>query len=1174
MVRKMKSMDGNNAAAHVSYAFSEVAAIYPITPSSPMADFVDQWSANGLKNIFGTKVKVVEMQSEAGAAGAVHGSLGAGALTTTYTASQGLLLMIPNMYKIAAEQLPCVFHVSARTVSTQALNIFGDHSDVMACRQTGFAMLCEGNVQEVMDLSPVAHLAALEGKVPFINFFDGFRTSHEIQKIAVWDYEDLKDMCDMDAVAEFRKHALNPEHPHMRGSHENGDIFFQHREACNSYYTALPAVVEKYMDKINAKLGTDYKLFNYYGAADADRVIVAMGSICDVAEEVIDYLNAHGEKVGLVKVRLFRPFAAEKLIEALPASVQKIAVLDRTKEPGAFGEPLYLDVTAALNEVDFHEIRVIGGRYGLSSKDTAPADMYAVFQHLAREGHNHFTVGITDDVTHLSIEPALFPMPGDPSQISVKFWGIGSDGLVGASKNTAKIIGDHTDKYVQAYFQYDSKKSGGLTISHLRFGDHPIRSAYYVGDADCVVCGNPSYVDKYDMVGDVKPGGVFLLNCSWSEEDLERRLPADMKRTLAQKGIHLYLCDAVTIAREIGLKGRINTIIQSAYFKLAGILPAEEAIEYMKQGIVNDYAAKGQKIVDMNVAAVLAGQTAARKVAVPEHWAHLEEEPRAAVGLTGANADQADYVQNILLPTNRMEGDSLPVSTFLPYATGKVPSGTSAFEKRGIAVEIPVWHPENCIQCNWCATVCPHAVIRPFLLKPEDAKGLDTVPSKTDPSRRFLIAVSAEDCVDCGSCAEMCPARVKALTMEKAEDRMHQDQMVFHYAKARGVQKGSDGSVRESQFLRPYLEYSGACPGCGETPYAKLVTQLFGDRAVIANATGCSSIWGASVPSMPYVVDETGKGPAWANSLFEDNAEFGYGMAISLRTRRAALKVVVERMAKNPAFAGIAKAWLAQMDTPEAGHLGQSLAALCKVYPEDADAKYVLEHADLLPSPSLWIFGGDGWAYDIGYGGLDHILASRENFNVLVFDTEVYSNTGGQSSKATPTGAVAQFAAGGKPTDKKDLAQIAMTNGHVYVAQVAIGANPAQTLKALREAESYDGPSLIIAYAPCINHGLKAGMNRSMVEMKKAVRAGYWNLLRYDPRLAEAGKNPLQIDSAKPNEDYQAFLQGEVRYASLTMKNPDHAKALYEASEHNAVHRYESLLQRQASLEPKEGAAK
>ena len=1172
--KKFITCDGNQAAAHISYMFSEVAAIYPITPSSTMAEYVDEWAAQGRKNIFGETVLVQEMQSEGGAAGAVHGSLQAGALTTTYTASQGLLLMIPNMYKIAGELLPCVFHVSARTLASHSLCIFGDHQDVMSCRQTGFAMLCEGSVQEVMDLAGVAHLSTIKSRVPFLNFFDGFRTSHEIQKIEMLENDDLAPLVDQEALKEFRSRALSPEHPVARGMAENPDTFFTHRESCNNYYDAVPAIVEDYMNKVSEITGRKYGLFSYYGAADAERVIIAMGSVTEAIRETIDHLTAQGEKVGLVAVHLYRPFSAKHFLAAVPATAKTIAVLDRTKEPGANGEPLYLDVKECFYGKENAPV-IVGGRYGLGSNDTTPAQILAVYENLALpEPKNQFTLGIVDDVTFTSLPQKEEVAMGGEGMFEAKFYGLGADGTVGANKNSVKIIGDNTNKHCQAYFSYDSKKSGGLTISHLRFGDHPIRSAYYVGDADCVVCGNPSYVDKYDMVGDVKPGGVFLLNCSWSEEDLERRLPADMKRTLAQKGIHLYLCDAVTIAREIGLKGRINTIIQSAYFKLAGILPAEEAIEYMKQGIVNDYAAKGQKIVDMNVAAVLAGQTAAREVAVPEHWAHLEEEPRAAVGLTGANADQADYVQNILLPTNRMEGDSLPVSTFLPYATGKVPSGTSAFEKRGIAVEIPVWHPENCIQCNWCATVCPHAVIRPFLLKPEDAKGLDTVPSKTDPSRRFLIAVSAEDCVDCGSCAEMCPARVKALTMEKAEDRMHQDQMIFHYAKARGVQKGSDGSVRESQFLRPYLEYSGACPGCGETPYAKLVTQLFGDRAVIANATGCSSIWGASVPSMPYVVDETGKGPAWANSLFEDNAEFGYGMAISLRTRRAALKIVVERMAKNPAFAGIAKAWLAQMDTPEAGHLGQSLAALCKVYPEDADAKYVLEHADLLPSPSLWIFGGDGWAYDIGYGGLDHVLASRENFNVLVFDTEVYSNTGGQSSKATPTGAVAQFAAGGKPTDKKDLAQIAMTNGHVYVAQVAIGANPAQTLKALREAESYDGPSLIIAYAPCINHGLKAGMNRSMVEMKKAVRAGYWNLLRYDPRLAEAGKNPLQIDSAKPNEDYQAFLQGEVRYASLTMKNPDHAKALYEASEHNAVHRYESLLQRQASLEPKEGAAK
>ncbi len=1174
--RPFKSMDANAAAGHVAYAFTEVAAIYPITPSSPMAEHVDEWAAQGRKNVFGHKVNIVEMESEAGAAGAVHGSLSAGSLTSTFTASQGLLLMIPNLYKIAGEGLPGVFHVAARTLTTHALSIFGDHQDVMACRGTGMAMLAAGTPQEVMDLAPVSHLSAIQASMGFINFFDGFRTSHEIQKLRTWEYSDLADMLDWDAVKRFHDEANTPYHPYHRGSNEPPETFFQHREASNTMYNDLVDVVVGNMEKVNAKIGTNYKPFNYYGAPDATDVIVAMGSVCGTLEEVVDVMTAGGAKVGVLEVHLFRPFSAKHLLAELPETVQRVAVLDRTKEPGAFGEPLYLDVVSVLNDAGKNDIRVIGGRYGLSSKDTTPDDMYSVFQHLAKGGHNHFTVSIVDDVTHLSVEKCHIEMPKAPGQASVKIWGIGSDGLVGASKNTSKIIGDHTDNYVQAYFQYDSKKSGGLTISHLRFGPTPIRSSYYVGDADCVICGNPAYIGKYDMVKDVKPGGIFMLNCDWDAEEMEHRLPADIKRALAKNHIHFYTCDAVNIARSLGLKGRINTIIQSAYFKLANLIPPEQAIEYMHQGIVNDYGAKGQNIVDMNMRAVMAGQEAAKPFEVPAAWADAVDEAKAELKLNTVNAEQDAYVRNILIPTNCLAGDDLPVSTFLPYITGKVPSGTSAFEKRGIAVDVPVWDPTKCTQCGWCSAVCPHAVIRPFVLKPEDAEklGAPTIPSKTDPGKRFLIGVSACDCTACGSCVEMCPARGKALSMQLAHEIMERSQEVFEFGKKYGVQKGSDKSVKESQFLKPYLEYSGACPGCGETPYAKMVTQLFGDHAVIANATGCSSIWGASVPSMPYVIDERGHGPAWANSLFEDNAEFGYGMAVSLRTRRAAMKSVVERLAKDRAFAGTASAWLEKMNTKDAESLGEYLVALCKLHPENPDCKYVVDNADMLPHHSMWIFGGDGWAYDIGYGGLDHILASRENFNVLVFDTEVYSNTGGQSSKSTPTGAVAQFAAAGKPTGKKDLAQIAMTSGHVYVAQVAMGANPAQTMKALVEAESYDGPSLIIAYAPCINHGIKAGMNRSMVEMKNAVRAGYWNLLRYDPRKAEAGLNPLSIDSAKPNEDYKKFIKGEVRYASLSMKNPEHAAQLYAESEKNALGRYDSLMRRKDSLEPKEGQAK
>ena len=1109
MVRKMKSMDGNNAAAHVSYAFSEVAAIYPITPSSPMADFVDQWSANGLKNIFGTKVKVVEMQSEAGAAGAVHGSLGAGALTTTYTASQGLLLMIPNMYKIAAEQLPCVFHVSARTVSTQALNIFGDHSDVMACRQTGFAMLCEGNVQEVMDLSPVAHLAALEGKVPFINFFDGFRTSHEIQKIAVWDYEDLKDMCDMDAVAEFRKHALNPEHPHMRGSHENGDIFFQHREACNSYYTALPAVVEKYMDKINAKLGTDYKLFNYYGAADADRVIVAMGSICDVAEEVIDYLNAHGEKVGLVKVRLFRPFAAEKLIEALPASVQKIAVLDRTKEPGSQGEPLYQDVVTALANAGWNDIKVIGGRYGLGSKDTPPASVFAVYNELKKdEMKRQFTIGIVDDVTNLSLpEDKNCPNTAAPGTIECKFWGLGGDGTVGANKNSIKIIGDHTDKYVQAYFQYDSKKTGGVTISHLRFGDHPIRSPYYINKADFVACHNPSYVTKgFKMVQDVKPGGVYMINCQWDFDELNHHMDAASKRYIAQNNIQLYTIDAIDLAIEIGMGKRNNTILQSAFFSLAKVMPEEEAITYMKEKAKASYLKKGQDIVDMNYKAIDLGATAYKKIDVPADWANAVD-TKPAKELKG-KPELVKMVKDILEPVGKMDGDSLPVSAFVDHVDGQFELGAAAYEKRGVAVSVPTWDAEKCIQCNQCAYVCPHATIRPFALTadeaakaPEAAKIVDVKAGKGKGTYQFTMAISPLDCMGCGVCIGACP--VNALSMVAQEGELPQ-QDVFDYCVAEVSEKKDmqDNTVKGSQFKQPMLEFSGSCAGCAETSYARLVTQLFGDHMYISNATGCSSIWGGPAATSPYCTNKAGHGPAWCNSLFEDNAEHGLGMFTGQNKIREDLADETRQLIAvewaRPELKAAAQAWLDTMNDgtanaePAKAYVKaleesittvEELAAMPQLAAHAAELKAkgallcdcaactlaadILSKKEYLAKKSMWIFGGDGWAYDIGYGGLDHVIASKQDVNIFVFDTEVYSNTGGQASKASNIGQVAQFAAAGKEVKKKSLSEIAMQYGYVYVAQVAMGANPAQTIKAITEAEAYHGPSLIIGYSPC-----------------------------------------------------------------------------------------------------------
>ena len=1174
MVRKMKSMDGNNAAAHVSYAFSEVAAIYPITPSSPMADFVDQWSANGLKNIFGTRVKVVEMQSEAGAAGAVHGSLGAGALTTTYTASQGLLLMIPNMYKIAAEQLPAVFHVSARTVSTQALNIFGDHSDVMACRQTGFAMLCEGNVQEVMDLSPVAHLAALEGKVPFINFFDGFRTSHEIQKIAVWDYEDLKDMCDMDAVKEFRQHALNPEHPHMRGSHENGDIFFQHREACNKYYAALPAVVEKYMDKINAKLGTNYGLFNYYGAEDADRVIVAMGSICDVAEEVIDYLNAHGEKVGLVKVRLFRPFAPEKLIQAIPASVKKIAVLDRTKEPGALGEPLYQDVVTSLANAGRSDIQVIGGRYGLGSKDTPPASVFAVYDELKRdEMKRQFTIGIVDDVTNLSLpEDKNCPNTAAPGTIECKFWGLGGDGTVGANKNSIKIIGDHTDKYVQAYFQYDSKKTGGVTISHLRFGDHPIRSPYYINKADFVACHNPSYITKgFKMVNDVKPGGVFMINCQWDFDELNHHLKADAKRYIARNNIQLYTIDAIDLAIKIGMGKRNNTILQSAFFSLAKVMPEEDAIRFMKEKAKASYLKKGQDVVDMNYKAIDLGATAYKKVEVPADWANAVDEPEHKK-LEG-KPELVKMVKEILEPVGKMDGDSLPVSAFADHVDGQFELGASAYEKRGVAVSVPTWDAAKCIQCNQCAYVCPHATIRPFALTAEEAKNapeaakiVDVKAGKGKGTYQFTMAISPLDCMGCGVCIGACP--VNALSMVAQEGELKQ-QDVFDYCMDKVSEKKDmqDNTVKGSQFKQPMLEFSGSCAGCAETSYARLVTQIAGDRMFISNATGCSSIWGNPAATSPYTVNAEGHGPAWNNSLFEDNAEHGLGLEVGYEAVHNKLvsdtKALLEADGVSESFKAAAQAWLDSNAGDAATSKAASAAYVEALEADGSDAaKAILADKSYLSKKSFWIFGGDGWAYDIGFGGLDHVLASNRNVNVFVFDTEVYSNTGGQASKASNLGQVAQFAAAGKVTKKKTLAEIAMTYGYVYVAQVAMGANPAQTLKAIQEAEAYDGPSLIIGYSPCEMHSIKGGMKNCQLEMKRAVECGYWNLYRFNPAAPEGKK--FSLDSKEPAGGYQEFLMNEARYSRLTREFPERAQELFKENEEAAMARYQHLLKLKA----------
>ena len=1168
MARKMKTMDGNQAAAHVSYAYTEVAAIYPITPSSVMPEHIDEWATEGRKNIFGTTVHVTEMQSEAGAAGAVHGSLAAGALTTTFTASQGLLLMIPNLYKVAGEQLPGVFNVSARALASHALSIFGDHSDVYACRQTGAAMLCESSVQEVMDLTPVAHCAALEGKIPFINFFDGFRTSHEIQKIETWDYEDLEDLVNKDAIDEFRAHALNPNHPCQRGSAQNPDIFFQAREACNPYYDALPAIVQNYMDKVNEKIGTDYKLFNYYGAEDAEHVIVAMGSVCDTIEETIDYLMAAGEKVGVVKVRLYRPFSAEALINAIPDSVKKISVLDRTKEPGALGEPLYLDVVAALKGTKFDAVPIYTGRYGLGSKDTTPAQIVAVYHNDEKQ---KFTIGIEDDVTHLSLK-ADEPLVTTPEgTINCKFWGLGADGTVGANKNSIKIIGDNTDMYAQAYFDYDSKKSGGVTMSHLRFGKSPIKSTYLIRQANFVACHNPSYVDKYNMVQELVDGGTFLLNCSWDMEGLEEHLPGQVKSYIANHNIKFYTIDGIKIGKEIGLGGRINTVLQSAFFKLAAIIPEEEAIDLMKAAAKATYGRKGDKIVQMNYDAIDAGAKQVVEIAVPESWKDAADE-----GLTtphvgeGGRADVVDFVKNIQAKVNAQEGNTLPVSAFNEYVDGSTPSGSSAYEKRGIAVDIPIWQPDNCIQCNRCAYVCPHAVIRPIALTEEEAanapEGMDMIDMIGMPNMKFSIAVSAYDCTGCGSCANVCPGKKgeKALVMGNMEANAGR-QTFFDYGtelpiKPEVVAKFKETTVKGSQFKQPLLEFSGACAGCGETPYAKLITQLFGDRMYIANATGCSSIWGNSSPSTPYTVNPQGRGPAWSNSLFEDNAEFGYGMLLAQNTIRERLKASVEKLAENGANDDVKAAAQEYLDTFSVGATnGTATDKLVKAL-EDCDCgcaerAELLKNKDFLAKKSQWIFGGDGWAYDIGFGGVDHVLASGRDINVMVFDTEVYSNTGGQSSKSTPTGAIAQFAAGGKETKKKDMASIAMSYGYVYVAQISMGADFNQTVKAIAEAEAYPGPSLIIAYAPCINHGIKKGMSKAQTEEELAVKCGYWHNFRFNP----AAEKKFTLDSKEPKGDYQEFLNGEVRYNALMRANPEKAQRLFAQNEAEAMERYEYL---------------
>ncbi|MDD5800208.1 MAG: pyruvate:ferredoxin (flavodoxin) oxidoreductase [Coriobacteriales bacterium] len=1175
MARKFKSMDGNEAAAYVSYAYTEVAGIYPITPSSPMADHVDQWAAKGMKNIFGTPVKVVEMESEGGASGTVHGSLGAGALTSTYTASQGLLLMIPNMYKIAAEQLPAVFHVSARTVATQSLNIFGDHSDVMACRQTGFAMLAESNVQQVMDLSPVAHLAAVKGKTPFLNFFDGFRTSHEIQKVAVWDFKDLGDMLDMGAVQAFRDHALNPEHPHARGSHENGDTYFQNREACNTLYNELPDVVEYYMDEINKRIGTDYKPFNYYGAPDADRVVVCMGSFCDTLKEVIDYLNARGEKVGLIEVHLYRPFSIKHLAAVLPETAKKIAVLDRTKEPGSVGEPLYEDVVSALYEAGISGLTIVGGRYGLGSKDTPPASVFAVYNELAKDQpKRQFTIGIVDDVTNLSLPEVPSPNTAAEGTIECKFWGLGGDGTVGANKNSIKIIGDHTDKYVQAYFQYDSKKTGGVTVSHLRFGDSPIRSPYYITKADFVACHNPSYIVKgFKMVRDVKPGGTFLVNSQWSDEEFAEQLPAVAKRYIAKNNISVYLIDAIDLAAKVGMGKRTNTVLQSAFFALAKVLPAEDALKYMKDAAQKSYAKKGQNIVEANWKAIDAGATAFHKFEVPADWANATDEPKE-IKLEGRE-ELVKQVKELLMPIDQMEGDSLPVSAFEDHADGQWELGASAYETRGVAVMVPRWDHSKCIQCNTCSYVCPHATIRPIAMNAEEAANAPKAMRTTDlklpknTGYTFTVAVSPLDCMGCYNCVAVCPkSDVKnggALTMVPQESEADQAE-VWDYAVNKVSEKSElagDTNIKASQFHKPLLEFSGSCAGCAETSYARLVTQLFGDRMFISNATGCSSIWGNPAATCPYTTNAAGHGPAWNNSLFEDNAEHGLGMEIGYEAERNRVVAMTEALLESDSASDDLKAaasnWIEAKDKTEASQV--TAAAYIKQLEAAGtpEAEKILADKSFLTKKSFWIFGGDGWAYDIGFGGLDHVLASNRNVNVFVFDTEVYSNTGGQASKASNLGQVAQFAAAGKETKKKSLAEIEMSYGYVYVAQVAMGANPMQTLKAIREAEAYDGPSLIIGYSPCEMHSIKkGGMMHCQEEMKRAVDCGYWNLFRFNPAAPEGKK--FSLDSKEPKGGYQDFLMNEARYARLTREFPGRAEELFAENEEAAMQRYAHLL--------------
>ncbi|WP_293971407.1 pyruvate:ferredoxin (flavodoxin) oxidoreductase [uncultured Ruminococcus sp.] len=1176
MARKMKTMDGNSAVAHVSYAFTDVAAIYPITPSSVMADLTDKFSAQGVKNLFGREVQVTEMQSEGGASGAVHGSLAAGALTTTYTASQGLLLMIPNMYKMAGELLPGVIHVSARALTSHALSIFGDHSDIYACRQTGYAMLCSNNPQECMDLAAVAHLAAIKGRVPFLHFFDGFRTSHEIQKIEEWDYADLADMLDWDAVEEFRRRSLNPEHPVTRGTAQNDDIFFQAREACNKYYDAVPEVVVEYMNKVNAKIGTDYKPFNYYGAEDAEHVIVAMGSVCDCAEEVVDYLNAAGEKVGLLKVRLYRPFVADYMLSELPKTVKTISVLDRTKEPGSIGEPLYLDVLAAINGSDFAGVKVFTGRYGLGSKDTTPGDIIAVYRNAESETpKKRFTIGIVDDVTNLSLPIVENPDTTPKGTHSCKFWGLGADGTVGANKNSIKIIGDNTDMYAQGYFAYDSKKSGGLTVSHLRFGDTPIKSTYYISKADFVACHNPSYVDKYDIVDDLKEGGSFLLNCPWDVEELSERLPGKMKKILAERNINFYTIDGIKIGKEIGLGGRINTVLQSAFFKIADIIPAEKAKELMKAAAKKSYMKKGQAVVDMNYAAIDRGMEDLKKVEIPADWANCTDD--AVADKAEGQGALVEYVNGILKPVNSYKGNKLPVSAFMDHVDGTAPNGSSAFEKRGIAVDVPEWNSDNCIQCNKCSIVCPHAVIRPVPMTDAEVaaapEGTQAIPMIGLKDLKFVMTVSTLDCTGCGACANVCPGKKgeKALTM-KPIDSQRSKQAIFDYAltideKPEVAEKFKFSTVKGSQFKQPLLEFSGACAGCGETPYAKLVTQLFGDRMFIANATGCSSIWGASAPATPYTKNKKGYGPAWQNSLFEDNAEFGLGMALGQKAIRNRLIEYVENIQKDTDSADLKTACQNYLDTVTDSTASRpatdALIAELEKNTDDAKVgelvKKTLVDKDELAKKSMWIFGGDGWAYDIGFGGLDHVIASGENVNILVFDTEVYSNTGGQASKATPVGSVAQFAAAGKSVKKKDLAAIAMSYGYVYVAQCAMGADNNQVLKAMVEAESYNGPSLIICYAPCINHGIKGGMGIAQLEEKKAVEAGYWNIFRFDPRLADEGKNPFMLDGKAPSASYRDFIMGEVRYNSLTRSFPERAEELFTQAEKVAEQKYAHL---------------